>query len=77
MWRCSTWVRRSATWACDTRRKVPGPARFTALRAQQGLAHDGLLMPAEVANTYFCLANQQRSARPFELDLRAHADLAW
>ena len=32
---------------------------------------------AEVANTYFYLAHQHRSAWTFELDLRDHSDLAW
>ena len=35
------------------------------------------ILPAEVANTYFHLAHQHRSAWTFELDLRAHSDLAW
>jgi len=34
-------------------------------------------VPAEVANTYFHVAHQHRSAWTFELDLRAHSDLAW
>jgi hypothetical protein len=36
-----------------------------------------LLLPAEIANTYFHLAHQHRSAWTHELDLRAHSDLAW
>ena len=30
-----------------------------------------------MANTYFYLAHQHRSAWTFELDLRDHSDLAW
>ena len=42
------------------------------------IADFGLAMsPAEVANTYFHIAHQHRSAWTFELDLRAHSDLAW
>jgi hypothetical protein len=41
------------------------------------MEHDGLILPAEVANTYFHLAHQHRSAWTFELDLRAFSDLAW
>jgi NAD(P)-dependent dehydrogenase (short-subunit alcohol dehydrogenase family) len=63
--------------APDTLGKMLGPERFQALREKKGLDNDGLLVPAEVANTYFYLAHQHRSAWTFELDLRAHSDLAW
>ena len=63
--------------APDTLGKMMGPERFQALRESKGLEHDGLLLPAEVANTYFYLAHQHRSAWTHELDLRAYSDLAW
>jgi len=63
--------------APDTLGKLLGPERFQALREQKGLEHDGLILPAEVANTYYHLAHQHRSAWTFELDVRAHSDLAW
>ena len=63
--------------APDTLGKMLGPERFQALREKKGLENDGLLVPAEVANTYYHLAHQHRSAWTFELDLRAHSDLAW
>jgi len=63
--------------APDTLGKMLGPERFQALRRSKGLERDGLLLPAEVANTYYHLAHQHRSAWTFELDLRAHSDLAW
>ena len=63
--------------APDTLGKMLGPERFQALREKKGLGNDGLLLPAEVANTYYHLAHQHRSAQTFELDLRAHSDLAW
>jgi len=63
--------------APDTLGKMLGPERFHALRERKGLEHDGLLLPAEVANTYFYLAHQHRSAWTHELDLRAYSDLAW
>ena len=63
--------------APDTLGKMLGPERFAALREKKGLEHDGLLLPAEVANTYYHLAHQHRSAWTFEMDLRAHSDLAW
>ena len=63
--------------APDTLGKMLGPERFRALREKKGLANDGLLVPAEVADTYFHIAHQHRSAWTFELDLRVHSDLAW
>jgi NAD(P)-dependent dehydrogenase (short-subunit alcohol dehydrogenase family) len=63
--------------APDTLGKMLGPERFQALREHKGLDKDGLLLPAEIANTYFHVAHQHRSAWTFELDLRAHSDLAW
>ena len=63
--------------APDTLGKMLGPERFQALRELKGLANDGLLVPAEVANTYFHVAHQHRSAWTHELDLRAYSDLAW
>ena len=54
-----------------------GPERFQALREEKGLANDGLLVPAEIAETYFHVAHQHRSAWTHELDLRAFTDLAW
>lgn len=63
--------------APDTLGKMLGAERFQALRAAKGLEHDGLLVPSEMANTYFHVAHQHRSAWTFELDLRAHSDLAW
>ncbi len=63
--------------APDTLGKMLGPARYQALRASKGLEKDGLLVPAEIANTYYHLATQHRSAWTYELDLRAHSDMAW
>jgi len=63
--------------APDTLGKMMGAERFQALREKKGLEHDGLLVPSEMANTYFHIAHQHRSAWTFEMDLRAHSDLAW
>lgn len=63
--------------APDTLGKMLGPERFQQLRESRGLEHDGLLLPAEVADTYFHLAQQHRSAWTFEIDLRAHSDQPW
>jgi NAD(P)-dependent dehydrogenase (short-subunit alcohol dehydrogenase family) len=63
--------------APDTLGKMLGPERYRALRQSKGLEKDGLMVPAEIANTYFYLAHQHRSAWTHELDLRAFSDLAW
>ncbi|MBA7469316.1 hypothetical protein ES707_04583 [subsurface metagenome] len=63
--------------APDTLGKMLGPERYQELRRSKGLGKDGLLLPAEIANTYFYVAHQHRSAWTHELDLRAFSDLAW
>ena len=63
--------------APDTLGRMLGPERFAALRAARGGGRDGLILPAEVAETYWHLAHQHRSARSFEVDLRAFSDVAW
>ena len=63
--------------APDTLGKMLGEASFQQLREQRGGEHDGLLLPAEMAETYFHIAHQHRSAWTHELDLRAYSDLAW
>ena len=63
--------------APDTLGKMLGPETFAALREQRGGEHDGLMLPEKMAETYFHLAQQHRSAWTFELDLRSHSDLAW
>jgi NAD(P)-dependent dehydrogenase (short-subunit alcohol dehydrogenase family) len=63
--------------APDTLGRMLGPERFQQLREARGLEHDGLLLPAEVANTYFQLSQQHRSAWTHELDLRAFSDRPW
>lgn len=63
--------------APDTLGKMLGPERFQQLRQSKGMEKDGLLLPAEIAHTYFHLAHQHRSAWTHELDLRAFSDRAW
>ncbi len=63
--------------APDTLGKMLGPEAFQKLREEKGLEHDGLLVPAKIAETYFHLAHQHRSAWTHELDLRAFSDLPW
>ena len=63
--------------APDTLGKMLGPERFEQLRETRGREHDGLLLPTQVADTYFHLASQHRSAWTHEIDLRAFSDRAW
>ena len=63
--------------APDTLGKMLGPERFEQLREARGKAHDGLLLPEKIADTYFHVAQQHRSAWTHELDLRAFSDRPW
>lgn len=63
--------------APDTLGKMLGPERFQQLREARGLDNDGLLLPEKMAETYYHVAQQHRSAWTHELDLRAFSDLAW
>ncbi|MCR9104157.1 MAG: SDR family NAD(P)-dependent oxidoreductase [Gammaproteobacteria bacterium] len=63
--------------APDTLGKMLGPELFQQLREKRGGTHDGLLLPQKMAETYFHIAHQHRSAWTHELDLRAFSDLAW
>lgn len=62
--------------APDTLGKMLGAKQFAELRESRG-ARDGLLLPEKIADTYFHLASQHRSAWTHELDLRAWSDTAW
>jgi NAD(P)-dependent dehydrogenase (short-subunit alcohol dehydrogenase family) len=63
--------------APDTLGKLLGPERFQQLRETRGSEHDGLILPAHVAETYVHLAKQHRSTWTHEIDIRAFSDLAW
>jgi len=63
--------------APDTLGRMLGPEKFQALRESRGMEHDGLLLPEQVAETYWHLAQQHRSAWTHEIDLRAFSDMAW
>ena len=62
--------------APDTLGKMIGAEAFQKLRETKG-AEDGLMLPDEMAETYYHLARQHRSAWTHELDLRSFSDLAW
>ena len=61
--------------APDTLGKLLGRERFAAFREHKG--PDGLMQPSEIAETYWHLAHQHRSAWTHEIDLRAWSDMAW
>jgi NAD(P)-dependent dehydrogenase (short-subunit alcohol dehydrogenase family) len=63
--------------APDTLGKMLGPEKFQQLRETRGNEHDGLMLPAHIAETYVHLAQQHRSAWTFEIDLRAFSDRPW
>jgi NAD(P)-dependent dehydrogenase (short-subunit alcohol dehydrogenase family) len=63
--------------APDTLGKMLGPERFQELRQTRGLEHDGLMLPAKIADTYLHLAQQHRSAWTHEIDMRSYSDLPW
>jgi len=53
-----------------------GAERFAEPWATKG-AHDGLILPEQIAETYWHLAHQHRSTWTHELDARAWSDQAW
>ena len=63
--------------APDTLGKMLGAEKFQELRESRGMQHDGLLLPEKIAETYYHLAQQHRSAWTHELDMRAFSDTAW
>jgi NAD(P)-dependent dehydrogenase (short-subunit alcohol dehydrogenase family) len=63
--------------APDTLGKMLGPEKFQALRETRGMEHDGLMLPERIADTYYHVASQHRSAWTHEIDLRAFSDRAW
>ena len=63
--------------APDTLGKMLGEELFQQLRETKGMEHDGLILPSSVADTYFYLSQQHRSAWTHEIDVRAFSDVAW
>ena len=63
--------------APDTLGKMLGKELFQQLRETKGMEHDGLILPTSVADTYFYLSQQHRSAWTHEIDIRAFSDVAW
>ncbi|MEZ5657026.1 MAG: SDR family NAD(P)-dependent oxidoreductase [Burkholderiaceae bacterium] len=66
-----------AVEAPDTLGRLLGPERFQALVAERGGTHDGMLKPEHLAQTYWHLAHQHRSAWTHEIDLRPFSIQPW
>ncbi|MEL7548163.1 MAG: SDR family NAD(P)-dependent oxidoreductase [Pseudomonadota bacterium] len=62
--------------APDTLGKMLGEEAFQKLRDTRG-SNDGLLLPTQIAETYYHIASQHRSVWTHELDLRSFSDTAW
>ena len=63
--------------APDTLGKMLGEKMINELREKVGMENDGLILPERIAETYFHLAQQHRSAWTHEVDIRAFSDSAW
>ena len=63
--------------APDTLGKMLGQEQFQKLRETKGMAHDGLMLPEKIAETYYHIAQQHRSVWTHELDMRSFSDLSW
>ena len=63
--------------APDTLGKMLGPEQFQKLRESRGMEHDGLMLPAKIADTYFHIAQQHRSVWTHEIDMRSFSDMPW
>lgn len=63
--------------APDTLGKMLGAEQFQKLRESRGMEHDGLLLPAKIADTYLHIAQQHRSAWTHEIDMRSFSDMPW
>jgi len=63
--------------APDTLGKMLGEELFQQLRKTKGMENDGLILPEKIAETYYHLSQQHRSAWTHEIDIRAFSDAAW
>ena len=63
--------------APDTLGKMLGAEAYQKLRETRGMEHDGLMIPAKIADTYFHVSQQHRSTWTHELDMRSFTDMAW
>ena len=58
-------------------RVVLGPEGYKKLLEEKGQGKDELIIPAQLAETYYHVAHQHRSCWTHELDIRTFKDLPW
>lgn len=63
--------------APDTLGKMLGEDQFRKLLEKRGNGKDEIIIPAQLAETYYHLAHQHRSAWSHEVDIRTHKDKPW
>lgn len=63
--------------APDTLGKLLGAEGFAKLKAEKGEGKDELILPGELAETYWHIAHQHRSAWSHEVDIRPFKDKPW
>ena len=63
--------------APDTLGRMLGAEKFEELREKKGNKHDGLMLPEKIADTYYHIAQQQRSVWTHEMDMRSFSDSPW
>ena len=63
--------------APDTLGRMLGVEKFEKLREEKGNKHDGLMLPEKIADTYYHIAQQQRSVWTHEMDMRSFSDSPW
>jgi NAD(P)-dependent dehydrogenase (short-subunit alcohol dehydrogenase family) len=63
--------------APDTIGKLLGPEMYQKLLEERGNGKDMLVIPEKVAETYYHLAHQHRSAWTTEVDIRPYSEQPW
>lgn len=63
--------------APDTLGKLLGPETYHKLLEAKGYGKDEIIIPSELAETYYHVAHQHRSSWSHELDLRPWKDVPW
>ena len=63
--------------APDTLGKLMGEKAYRELLAERSNGKDGMVLPAKVAETYYHIAHQHRSAWTSEVDIRPFSEQPW
>ena len=67
----------AAIEAPDTLGRLLGPELYEKLLAEKSRGKDQLVLPKEVAETYYHIAHQHRSAWSHEVDIRPYSEQPW